>query len=60
MKLDRKESYGTVYGHTEIAYEQAGHQFRPDGSLYEPGEKKPPPLSLKPAQSEQWAKTPHA
>lgn len=40
MKFDKTEPYGVVYGHTEIAYEQDGKQFRPDGSLYQKPEPK--------------------
>lgn len=30
MKLRKDESYGIVYGHPVIAYEQNGRQFGPD------------------------------
>lgn len=33
LKLIKTESYGIVYGHPIIAFEQNGHQFRPDGTL---------------------------
>lgn len=45
MKFNKNEPYGTVYGHTEIAYEQNGQQFKPDYSLYDP--KKQETLTLK-------------
>ena len=32
MKFNRTMDYGTVYGHPDVAYEQFGHYFRPDGS----------------------------
>lgn len=35
MQFNKNEPHGTVYGHTEIAWEQNGKQFRPDGSVYE-------------------------
>jgi hypothetical protein len=30
MKLREDRPYGTVYGHSKIAYEQDGRQFGPD------------------------------
>jgi len=35
MKLREDRSYGTVYGHSQIAYEQDGHQFGHDKGLLE-------------------------
>jgi len=35
-KLNRKASYGTVYGHPQIGYEQNGQQFKHDDTLYAP------------------------
>ncbi len=32
-KLNRKASYGTVYGHPQIGYEQGGRQFKHDDTL---------------------------
>lgn len=34
-KFDKHRPHGVVYGHTAIAFEQDGKQFRPDGTLYE-------------------------
>jgi len=31
--FDRHRPHGTVYGSSEIAWEQDGQQFRPDGSM---------------------------
>lgn len=39
LKLDKHRGYGIVYGHTTVAYEQDGLQFRPDGTLYDDEEK---------------------
>ena len=35
LKIDKSRNYGTVVGHPDIAYEQDGHHFRHDGTLYE-------------------------
>lgn len=31
MKLNKTQDYGTVYGHPDVAFEQAGHYFGPTG-----------------------------
>ena len=47
MKLSETRSYGTVYGHTKIAYEQDGHYFGPDKQrLTEPVPDDPVPPAL--------------
>ena len=33
MRLQEDRSYGTTYGHPQIAYEQDGHQFGHDKEL---------------------------
>ena len=33
LKLDRKRSYGTVYGDPHVGFVQDGSSFRPDGTL---------------------------
>lgn len=40
-KLNRKASYGTVYGHPQIGYEQNGQQFKHDDTLYSPAPEVP-------------------
>lgn len=50
-KLNRKASYGTVYGHPQIGYEQNGQQFKHDDTLYSPqpeGPKAAPTLQAVP------------
>lgn len=39
--LNRKKSFGTVYGHTQIGYEQDGQMFRHDGTLHAAEPEKP-------------------
>jgi hypothetical protein len=34
LSLNRKKSYGTVYGHPQIGYEQEGQVFRHDGTVH--------------------------
>lgn len=41
VKLDRKRSFGTVYGHPQIGYVQGDQEFRHDGSLHIPEPEKP-------------------
>ena len=36
IKLDRKRSYGTVYGDPNVGFVQDERHFRHDGSVYEP------------------------
>lgn len=40
-KLDRKHSYGTVYGHPQIGYVQGDQEFKHDGTLHIPEPEKP-------------------
>lgn len=35
MKLNESRPFGTVYGHSQVAYEQDGKQFAHDKSLIE-------------------------
>ena len=35
MNLRRDRPYGIVYSHPDIAFEQDGNHFRPDGTLYD-------------------------
>ncbi len=35
-KLNKSKPYGSVYGDPNVAYEQDGKRFRPDGTLYIP------------------------
>ena len=46
--LDHKRSYGTVYGHPQIGYEQEGQQFKHDGTVWTP---EPPKPAVAPAAS---------
>lgn len=39
--LNRKKSFGTVYGHPQIGYEQEGEVFKHDGTLHIPDPPKP-------------------
>jgi hypothetical protein len=39
--LNRKKSFGTVYGHPQIGYEQDGLMFKHDGALHVPEPDKP-------------------
>jgi hypothetical protein len=32
MRFNRTMEYGTIYGHPDVAFEQLGHYFRPDGT----------------------------
>jgi hypothetical protein len=48
-KLDRKRSYGTVYGDPNVGFIQDGKSYRPDGSLYSPPA---PPTKVEPVQEE--------
>lgn len=36
MELNRKKSFGTVYGDPRIGYEQDGFEFKHDGTLHAP------------------------
>jgi hypothetical protein len=47
-KLDRKRSYGTVYGDPHIGYEQDQLQFKHDGTLHEPLKATPPVVAAIP------------
>lgn len=63
MKLREDRPYGTVYGHTKIAYEQDGRYFGPDKTLLEetpPDDPLPPETHPDPEKSrkmrEAWAR----
>lgn len=43
--LNRKKSFGQVYGHSQIGYEQDGLQFRHDGTLHSPEPSEPEKIS---------------
>jgi hypothetical protein len=45
MKLREDRSYGTVYGHSRVAYEQDGRQFGHDKILIEGSVVDPPPIT---------------
>lgn len=44
VTLNRKKSFGTVYGHPQIGYAQDDHEFRHDGTLHVPEPEKPKTL----------------
>lgn len=52
QKLNKKEPYGVVYGHTDIAFEQDGRHFRPDGTEHEAQGQK----AAEVLEQEKWSK----